>query len=254
MAHRKVPARLQQPNPDAAEVTILARYSSHVSGRRVLDLGCGAGRVLSYLVMLGADAYGLDLSPAMVDHCRLTVPEATVAVGDVATLSTHFEGKFHSVLAPDNLFDVFSDAERRAVLTQVRLALEPGGLLIFSSHDLAYLENPPANAGEEQRVNLSKVFNRTPAEIARAIVGRPMALRNRRRLRPLQEHHVDHAIVNDFPHYYSFLHYYIRRDDQERQLRELGFCLLECVDSEGRTVPPGGTGPRDYLYYVSQAT
>ena len=49
------------------EVQLLVRYSSHLAGR-VLDLGCGAGRVLAYLVMLGSDAYGFDISAAMVEH------------------------------------------------------------------------------------------------------------------------------------------------------------------------------------------
>jgi hypothetical protein len=77
-------------------------------------------------------------------------------------------------------------------------------------------------------------------------------VRNRRRLGPLQERHEGYAIVNDFSHFYSLLHYYIRRDDQERQLNELGFELLECIDADGRDVPPGASGPTDYLNYVAR--
>ena len=40
----------------------------------------------------------------------------------------------------------------------------------------------------------------------------------------------DYAIVNDSAHHYSILHYYISRDDQERQLAEHGFELIECLD------------------------
>jgi SAM-dependent methyltransferase len=234
-----------------AEVQIFVRYGTALSGR-VLDLGCGAGRVLSYLVMVGADAHGLDISPAMVERCRRNVPNASVTVGDVATLTSHVAGRFDAVLAPDNLLDVFEDRERRQALAQIREVLEPNGLLIFSSHDLAYADSPPADAGADQRITLRKLVERTPADIANSIAGRLLAVRNRRRLSPLQERHADHAIINDFPHYYSLLHYYIRRDDQERQLKEVGFDLVECLDSEGCSVGPGGTGPRDYLYYIAR--
>jgi hypothetical protein len=49
----------------------------------------------------------------------------------------------------------------------------------------------------------------------------------------------DHAILVDEAHDYTLLHYYISRDAQERQLAEAGFELLECLDIDGRPVPPG---------------
>jgi SAM-dependent methyltransferase len=233
------------------EVSLFVRYSSKLSGR-VLDLGCGAGRVLEYLLLLGADAYGLDISPAMAEHCRSALPEASVIVGDVANLTTLVSGRFSAVLASDNLLDVFSDAERRHALIQIREVLEPDGILMFSSHDLAYVDNPPPDAGDAGRVTVGKFFERTIGDITRAAVGRPRAIRNRRRLSPLQQRNGDHAILNDPSHHYSLLHYYIRRDDQERQLDELGYELLECLDTEGRPVGPAGTGPGDCLYYVAR--
>ncbi len=233
------------------EVRLLVRYSSYLSGR-VLDLGCGAGRVLYYLVMLGADAHGLDLSVAMVEHCRRTIPEATVVQGDLATLTEHVEGRFRMVLAPNNLLDVFNDAERRHVLGQIREILDPDGVLIFSSHDLAHLENPHQGGNGHQRAMLRKLLTSSPHDIARSASGQLISVRNHRRLGPLQERHDDYAIVNDASLNYSLLHYYIRRDDQEKQLNELGFELLECIDTEGAVVPPGASGPTDYLHYVAR--
>jgi 2-polyprenyl-3-methyl-5-hydroxy-6-metoxy-1,4-benzoquinol methylase len=39
-------------------------------GRRMLDLGCGEGRVSRDLMALGHDVVGLDLAPAMLTSCR----------------------------------------------------------------------------------------------------------------------------------------------------------------------------------------
>jgi hypothetical protein len=41
---------------------------------------------------------------------------------------------------------------------------------------------------------------------------------------------------------YALLHYYIGCDDQERQLADVGFELLECLDLEARPVEAGQTG------------
>jgi hypothetical protein len=80
--------------------------------------------------------------------------------------------------------------------------------------------------------------------------------RNRRRLAPLEERHPEYAILNDFPHDYSLLHYYIRRDAQERQLQELGYELIECLDGRGDVVETGGHAPSDHhmdnLHYIAR--
>lgn len=46
-----------------------------VSGERVLDIGCGQGRMSRYLARLGADVVGVDISIAMLDRARATGPE-----------------------------------------------------------------------------------------------------------------------------------------------------------------------------------
>jgi SAM-dependent methyltransferase len=236
------------------EVLLFARYQDTLSGR-VLDVGCGAGRVLSYLLMFGAETVGIDLAPAMVEYCNRMFPAADVRLGDVAALAESVEGTFDAILAPDNLIDVFGDAERRHVLAGFREVLRPDGRLIFSTHDLAYLDHTPGPREWEtpsRRQTLAKFVERSPAEMVRAVRRRRREAANKRRLGPLQEWHADHAIINDFPHDYSLLHYYIRRDDQERQLAEVGFELVECLDVNGNTLGPGGSGPTDSLHYVAR--
>jgi malonyl-CoA O-methyltransferase len=55
-----------------------------VSGRRVLDVGCGTGRYMRLAGALGAHAVGIDLSPAMLSRAQQS--GAAVARGDMAAL------------------------------------------------------------------------------------------------------------------------------------------------------------------------
>jgi hypothetical protein len=90
--------------------------------------------------------------------------------------------------------------------------------------------------------------------MARDALRVPGRLRNHRRLAPQQADRADYAIRNDPAHEYSLLHYYIGRDAQARQLDELGFDLLECLDLDGRTVAPGEDAPESgELHYVARA-
>ena len=239
------------------EVVVLARYNAVASGR-VLELGCGAGRVLGFLATISREAYGIDISEAMIDRCNSLYPEARAQVGDIATLEGVPDLTFDAVFAVSNVLDVFDDARRRQVLAAIRDRINPEGLLIFSSHNLASRETDslgrPRDEGKLGRAGalLSMLANRPPAEIARLARRLPGRLRNRRRLAPLQYSTPTHAIINDRTHDYSMLMYYVDRDSQEQQLDELGYDLLECLDVDGRPVGRGQVSQDPWLHYIAR--
>lgn len=238
------------PSLLAAESVILVRYREAMTGR-ILDLGCGAGRILGYLVLLGADAHGVDISPQMVEHCRRRFPGIDVRVGDLADLSATVEAPFDAVLMADNLIDVFDDAERRRVLADARGLLPPSGLLVFSSHNLDHWDNAAPGRSARLKQAALAAARRSPAGWARTAISFPAGRRNRRRLGPLQYREGDHAVVNDIAHNYALLHYYIGRVAQERQLADVGLKVVEVLEADGTAVPPGEAGHSPWLYYVA---
>ena len=239
-----------------AEVLVLVRYRDLFT-RRVLEVGCGAGRILGYLVALGADANGIDLSSEMVDYCRNAYPGAEVRVGDLGVLGASTSGAYDVVLAADNVLDVFDDAERLRVLGDMRDLLAPSGVLVFSSHNLGHLDAAAqAPAGAAGRLGpgalARKLVDRSPAQLLEGAVRLARRAGNRRRLSALEYRGPDHAVINDVAHDYGLLHYYIRRDDQDRQLAALGLELIESLELEGAPVAPGSDGAGSSLYYVAR--
>ncbi|MDT7666349.1 MAG: hypothetical protein QOD04_5905, partial [Pseudonocardiales bacterium] len=55
---------------DRAVLSAFAEHVTAAGGGRVLDLGCGPGRITGHLHELGLDVAGADLSPAMVAEAR----------------------------------------------------------------------------------------------------------------------------------------------------------------------------------------
>lgn len=53
---------------------------------RVADVGCGPGHVTAHLHKLGVDAFGVDLSPAMIDLARREHPDLRFEVGSMTDL------------------------------------------------------------------------------------------------------------------------------------------------------------------------
>ena len=241
---------------EPAEALILARNRETLSGR-VLDIGCGAGRVLAYLVLLGADAHGVDISPRMVEHCRRLFPGVDVRVGDLSQLSDTVEGPFDALLMTDSLLDVYDDRQRRLVLADLRKLLSRGGLLVFSSHNLAHWEgrtSAPPESGGARAARVAGLLARASAgQLLRRAQHAPRIWRNRRRLGPLQYREHDHAVINDPAHEYGLLHYYIGRQAQERQLMDLGYEVIDVLELSGPSVPPGEEGRGPALYYVATA-
>ena len=59
---------------------------AHAAGGPVVEVGCGPGHVTAYLADAGADATGIDLSPAMVAEARRRFPDGAYEVGDLRRL------------------------------------------------------------------------------------------------------------------------------------------------------------------------
>lgn len=105
-------------------------FAELVRGRGpVLDAGCGPGRLTARLRELGAEAFGVDLSPGMVDLARETYPGLRFEVGDLADPVAE-DGSLAGVLAH---YSVIHDPPGRLPVTLAgfhRMLREGGYLLL----------------------------------------------------------------------------------------------------------------------------
>lgn len=211
------------------ESTVLERYKAAASGR-VLELGCGAGRLTAHLCERAAVVHAMDISEAMVAHCRGVCPRAHVFEGDLRDLSGFEEASLDAVFATYNVLDVLADRERRRVLDEVHRILGPGGVLVFSSHNRAFTSRTAI---------VFRLLVGDPRRPLRSLARLPKRFANRRRMRRLERLEPGYAILNDAAHDFAVIHYNISRDAQERQLAEHGFRLVQCLDLDGVEVPRG---------------
>jgi len=65
---------------------LVARTLGLGTGMRVLEVGCGAGALLSCLRETGAELLGIDYSPTLVDLARQAVPDATIEIAEADAL------------------------------------------------------------------------------------------------------------------------------------------------------------------------
>lgn len=65
---------------------VLSREISNSSGFSALDIGCGTGEIVGLLRSRGWQAFGVDLSPAMIDIAQTRFAPELFLVGDVRTV------------------------------------------------------------------------------------------------------------------------------------------------------------------------
>lgn len=98
--------------------------------RRVLDAGCGTGRVAIELARRGVDVVGVDSDDAMLNTARRNAPELRWVSADLADADIQAGGPFDLVLLAGNVMIFLEPGTEGAVLANLATMLTPGGLLV----------------------------------------------------------------------------------------------------------------------------
>lgn len=150
----------------------LAFYRNASRGAaRVLDLGCGAGRIALALARDGAQVVGLDTDPALLARARAALGGESAAVrqrlsyreGDVRStpLEELFDppAKVDRIVMAHSVIFCFTREELSALLPTLRACLVPDGVLLFDTYptDTFHEEGDPDDEddwGEVARVHV----------------------------------------------------------------------------------------------------
>jgi ubiquinone/menaquinone biosynthesis C-methylase UbiE len=132
-------------------------FWSHLSGKRVLEIGCGTGRHTRKLAAFGNLVEALDPSPGMLEVARKKVPAKAVRFieGDILTYSGFDEGSFDAALVSLVLEHI---ADLEEFFEKVSKLIRKGGELFLSEihptraarGSLAHFVRP--ESGEEIRL------------------------------------------------------------------------------------------------------
>lgn len=123
--------RAEQP-VDRAMISAFGQEAAESGSHRVLDAGCGTGRMLAVLKEMGLHPVGVDLSPGMVEQARRRQPEAELRVADLGALP-YADGAFGGVLAWYCLIH-HEVLEMQDALAELARVTAPGGVLLTAFH------------------------------------------------------------------------------------------------------------------------
>lgn len=99
-------------------------------GARILDAGCGPGRIGGALSEAGHVVVGIDVDPTLIEAAEQDHPGPRWLVGDLAELDLPARGittGFDAVVCAGNVMPFLAPSTRGEVLTRLRTHLAPGG-------------------------------------------------------------------------------------------------------------------------------
>ena len=130
---------------------------------RILDAGCGPGRVGRRLAEVGHEVVGVDVDPVLIDAAIDAHPDATWLCRDLALLDLPSDGideGFDVIFSAGNVMTFLAASTRRQVLANIAAHLEPGGRFVAGfqagrEYDFDDFFDDAASAGLTQEVKLS---------------------------------------------------------------------------------------------------
>jgi 2-polyprenyl-3-methyl-5-hydroxy-6-metoxy-1,4-benzoquinol methylase len=120
---------------------------------RILDFGCGCGRILRWWADSPADMYGCDYNSDLVAWCEANLPFASVAVNALEPPTSYDAGYFDMIYAHSVLTHLIPQVQESWMREWARL-LRNGGVLIATTLGPATCYEP----GEAQRLEADGVI------------------------------------------------------------------------------------------------
>jgi SAM-dependent methyltransferase len=124
-------------------------------GARILDAGCGPGRLGGYLATVGHDVVGVDVDPALIEAAEQDYPGPRWLVGDLAELDLPARGiaePFDVIVSAGNVMAFLAPSTRVQVLSRLRAHVADDGRAAigfgaYREYEFADFLNDAADAG-----------------------------------------------------------------------------------------------------------
>lgn len=138
-------SRFAQLEAQGADLHGEARFVSSVvpPPARILDAGCGFGRLTRVLTQMGYDAVGVDADKHLIDIARREDPHTEYVHADLAAMDLSQENLspwgtstwagtrgFRAAVLAGNVIPYLADGTLDAAIRQISAHLVPGGLII----------------------------------------------------------------------------------------------------------------------------
>src|SRR5579862_1404516 len=146
-----------------------------LQGRRIADIGCGAGTWLLEFVQWGADQSslaGIDLMPARVECARRRIPPADLQAGNASELP--WANESFDIVSQFTVFTSILDPTlKRTVAAEMVRILKPGGVILWFDFRFNNPRNPHVKGLRQDEIG--SLFPGCKMELKPALLAPPLS-------------------------------------------------------------------------------
>ncbi|MBD2308327.1 class I SAM-dependent methyltransferase [Chroococcidiopsis sp. FACHB-1243] len=222
------------------EKTIFEKYEQHIKDKAILDVGCGGGRTAIALSELTSNYTGIDYSIEMVKACQKWHSSLNFLHVDASDMYMFDGESFDFIIFSFNGIDCMSYEKRIKTLKEIYRVLKKNGIFAFSSHNL-----------DDRKIVIA--FNKYDMKRPRAIVRNFLNIMSYLKVRKYQIHTDTYEILSDPLAGFGHLTYYIRKQEQVKQLVNIGFKNIAILNRQAQFVDINSLDrDSEWLHYVCQ--
>ncbi|MBM3243045.1 MAG: class I SAM-dependent methyltransferase [Candidatus Omnitrophica bacterium] len=228
-----------------AEEFIMSYVRKDILNKSILDIGVGTGRTTPYLIEISQDYIGIDYSLEMVKYCKAKYSNIKFLHCDARDMAIFNNQQFDFVFFSFNGIDYVAHEDRIFILKEVYRVLKENGIFAFSSHNI---DSKITRAYDTSNILFSINPYTMLGNIYRYLLGITNHLKNKR----FEVYSHNYSIINDSGNNYCFLTYYISKEKQFEQLKDIGFSSVEVVSLNGSLVDVYSEDKHPWIYYIAR--
>jgi SAM-dependent methyltransferase len=232
---------------DDGEALLLERLLAEAEGGPILDIGVGGGRTIPYL--RGTGYVAVDYLQEVVELARSRHPGVDIEQADARDLKAFADNSFSGALFSFNGIDGLANEDRRAVHRAVMRVLRPGGVFVYSTHNLAHCcaGRPPWDRSWWDLENGPRAMLAYAARL-------PRRSSSYRRLRGMTVRGDGWALLVGSAYDFSVLWHHVDPGEAVQELVRAGYQgEVEMFDTAGERVLPGqDTDGSPWLYMLGR--
>ena len=120
---------------------IIDHFKNLFTSKKVLDIGCGYGRLISILLLIASQVYGIDISPWAITEARKHIKNATFDTYDGKTIPFS-DGFFEGALSWTVLQHIPGD-EIENICREISRILKPESALMLYENTSTWIPDKP---------------------------------------------------------------------------------------------------------------
>jgi ubiquinone/menaquinone biosynthesis C-methylase UbiE len=114
------------------EVPNMVRAIGKIKGKKLLDIGCGAGVHIEQYQKLGAKCFGIDISETLIELAKKRCPKVEFKIGSMTRLP--YTNGYFDIATASLSIDYLKDLKK--VFQEVNRVLKKGGMFYFSTESV----------------------------------------------------------------------------------------------------------------------